>query len=355
MHRVFISFLALTALALAGCRSIGPRVVPRDRFEYSRGIAESWKDQTLLNIVKFRYLDLPVFLDVASVVSGYSLETSVNAGGQVSSSDAIQGNTLSMGAGGRFTDRPTITYLPLTGDKFLAGFLTPISPAKIFQLIQAGYAADFILELSADSFNGLKNRARGVMSKRQADPEFFRALALLREIQDSGSVGTRVEPGEDKQPSTVFFLRSEHVEPELQAKADELRRLLGAPPGQQKFRLVNSPVRGAPDELTVGTRSLIQVMGALALGVDVPPAHAQRRLTPPGEDPSVGEAPLLRVRSGNSRPDDAFVAVPYQGAWFWIANDDWKSKRTLTSIMFLFTLADTGGSDRLPTITIPAQ
>ena len=193
------------------------------------------------------------------------------------------------------------------------------------------------------------------MSKRQADPEFFRALALLREIQDTGAVGTRVEPGEDKQPSTVFFLRSDRVEPELQAKADELRRLLGAPPGQQKFRLINSPVRGAPDELTVGTRSLIQVMGALALGVEVPPAHAQRRLTPPGEDPSVGEAPLLRVRSGNSRPDDAFVAVPYQGAWFWIANDDWKSKRTLTSIMFLFTLTDTGGSDRLPTITIPAQ
>ena len=97
----------------------------------------------MLKILKFGYLDLPIFLDVASVVRGYSLETSVNAGGQVSSSGAVQGNTLSLGAGGRFTDRPTITYLPLTGDKFLAGFLTPISSAKIFQLIQAGYAGGF--------------------------------------------------------------------------------------------------------------------------------------------------------------------------------------------------------------------
>ena len=58
-----------------------------------------------------------------------------------------------------------------------------------------------------------------------------------------------------------------------QAKIDELRQLLGAQPGQQKFRLISSPLRGAPDELTVGTRSLIQIMGALALGVEVPPAQ----------------------------------------------------------------------------------
>ena len=49
------------------------------------------------------------------------------------------------------------------------------------------------------------------------------------------------------------------------------------------------------------------------------------------------------------------MAVPYEGEWFWVANDDWQSKRTFTSILFLFTLADTGGTQQMPVLTIPTQ
>ena len=65
--------VVMTSLALAGCSGMGPGTVPRDRFDYNRAIANSWKEQTLLNIVKLRYLDMPLFVEVASVVSGYTL------------------------------------------------------------------------------------------------------------------------------------------------------------------------------------------------------------------------------------------------------------------------------------------
>lgn len=52
-----------------------------DRFDYSSAIAESWKQQTLLNIVKLRYMDLPVFVDVASIVSDYSIQTGISVNG----------------------------------------------------------------------------------------------------------------------------------------------------------------------------------------------------------------------------------------------------------------------------------
>src|SRR5678815_3673841 len=97
-------------LALAGCHSLGPYTVSRDRSEYAASISESWKRQTLLNIVKLRYLDPPIFVDVGQIVAGYSLETSVNAGGQISSATAIQGNSALFGGQLKFIDRPTVTY-----------------------------------------------------------------------------------------------------------------------------------------------------------------------------------------------------------------------------------------------------
>jgi hypothetical protein len=57
----------------------------------------------------------------------------------------------------RYTDRPTITYTPLTGDKFLRGLMTPIQPSSVFFLLQSGYAADFVMALSVESLNGLRN------------------------------------------------------------------------------------------------------------------------------------------------------------------------------------------------------
>src|ERR1700690_1003575 len=80
------------ALALTGCTHLGPKTVAVDRFDYSTAIADSWKQQTLLNIVKLRYLDLPVFVDVASIVAGYSMQTGIAVGGTVSTEKAVQGN-----------------------------------------------------------------------------------------------------------------------------------------------------------------------------------------------------------------------------------------------------------------------
>ena len=99
-------------LLITGCTHIGPQTVPRDRFDYNSAIANSWKEQTLLNIVKLRYADMPLFVEVASVVSGYTLEGSVSLGGTVSSTTAVQGDFLSLGTSGKYTDRPTITYAP---------------------------------------------------------------------------------------------------------------------------------------------------------------------------------------------------------------------------------------------------
>jgi hypothetical protein len=72
---------------------------------------------------------------VASIVSGYTLEGSVNLGGTVSSQDAVQGDFFSLGTTGKYTDRPTITYAPITGQQFNKSFMTPIPPGAILFLM----------------------------------------------------------------------------------------------------------------------------------------------------------------------------------------------------------------------------
>ena len=63
----------------------------------------------------------------------------------------------------------------------------------------------------------------------------------------------------------------------------------------------------------------------------------------------------VRIHSGKEKPADAFAAIQYRGHWFWIDDGDWQTKRALTAVMFFFTLAETGGNEKLPLITIPAQ
>src|SRR5262245_66043130 len=115
--------VGLAGVLATGCRSIGPRTVARDRYDYSSSISESWKRQTLLNIVKLRYFDPPIFVDVGQIVAGYSLETTLSAGGSISSAGAVQGNSATVGGAAKFTDRPTVTYTPLTGNKFVKALM----------------------------------------------------------------------------------------------------------------------------------------------------------------------------------------------------------------------------------------
>jgi hypothetical protein len=352
-----LTCFAASFLFFTSCKHIGPKTVAVDRFDYSSAIADSWKQQTLLNIVKMRYLDLPVFVDVASIVAGFSLETGISVGGSLPESTSFGGNTATLGGSAKFTDRPTITYVPMTGEKFLRGLLTPIDPKHIFFMIQAGYPADFLLGLSVESLNGVRNRSATAGGVRDADPDFVRALELLREVQVAGAVGMRVEEDKTKGQTAVLFFRGEDLPAETVAKAVEIRRLLKLPAEVGQFALFYSPVRGPEDQLAVNSRSMLQIMQAFASYLDVPEVHLNEHRAIPAFEGATSEPrrETVRIHSGKEEPADAFAAVHYRDHWFWIDDGDLLTKRAMTAVMFFFTLADTGDTGKLPLITIPAQ
>ena len=181
-----LTLLGVCVLPLVvGCTGIGPASVPRDRFDYNGEIARSWKEQILLNIVKTRYLDVPVFLDVTQIVSGYSLERSVTLGATATSSDLFDNATA--GVGGIITDRPTITYTPLTGAEFNRNMLTPIPPAAILFTMASGWPVDLVFRVAVRSINGIDSAGPDA-------PRYDRVLVLLRALQQAQVLGMRVQP-----------------------------------------------------------------------------------------------------------------------------------------------------------------
>ncbi|MFC1823832.1 hypothetical protein ACFL9T_14070 [Thermodesulfobacteriota bacterium] len=357
--KVLHTIIAVAIMLSLGCSPLGPKSVPRDRFDYNKGIARSWKEQTLLNIVKLRYADMPLFVDVASVVAGYSLEGSVSLGGTVSSQSAIQGDFLALGTSGKYTDRPTITYAPITGQKFNESFMTPIPPRAILFLMQSGWPVDMIFPVTVDSINGLRSRIYGGASKRLGDPGFYRVVKLLREIQKSGAAGMRIIKGDKKEESTVLFFYREKMTPEIKAALQEVNNLLGLRPGKKEVKVIYGSVPENDLEMAMLTRSMMQIMVTLATQIDVPPEHVSEGQTIPSIDTS-GSADkkmgqLIKIKSSRDEPEKAFVAVKYENHWFWIDKRDFYSKRVFAFLMILFSLTETGSDQGLPLVTIPAS
>jgi len=350
--------VALAILA-SGCTSVGPVTLARDRFDYSSAVADSWKRQTLLNAVKLRYLDTPIFLDVSQIVSGYQLQTTVSAGGTASlepSSVPTIGSFLNFGAQGSFTDRPTITYLPLTGDQYIRGIVTPLRPEQVFSSILAGWPAEVILFMAVNSLNGLANQRLGGVTPRAADPRFRRVVRLMGSLEASGAVGFRF--GEGKSPATrsiLFFRRTELTDRE-RGEIEEVRRLLGLSSEATEFDLTFGPTPASDREIAVQTRSLVQILSEVGGQVTVPASHlAEGRAVPELEGPDVEILRYMRIHSSPERPPRAFLAVPYQDHWFWIDERDLTTKRYFALLMLLFALADTGEKKAVPLVTIQAQ
>lgn len=339
-------------LALSACSSIGPQTVAQDRFDYNTAIADSWKEQTLLNIVKLRYADMPLFVEVASIVNGYSLESSVNLSGTLASD--IPGDFATAGAAGKFTDRPTITYTPITGQQFNKNFMTPIPPQAILFMMQSGWSADLVLPLTVDSINGLRAEKSAGSGARVGDDAYYRAIDLLTEIQRSGAVGMRIVEGQGAaRDTTVMFYHSDSIEPEVESKTKELNALLKIDPEVRELTIRYGQIASNDGELAMLTRSMLQLMITLSGKVNVPEVHVDEGRTVANISSKVGHSDrLINIHHGKEKPADAFSAIKYKDYWFWIDDTDFLSKRTFAFLMILFSLTETGGRDGLPLVTI---
>ena len=353
--------LAVLAVALGGgvgCRHIGPDTILDDRVAYNDAILTTWKQQTLLNVVRTRYGDIPEFVEVPSIVNGFEHSRSVNGsfGSNILPNNSLL-NALTLGVGGNRTvsDRPTVTYLPQTGNEFTRNLMNPLPPSTVLNLIESGYPADVVLELTVESINGVRNLGftGGLQTE---DPAFQQVLHTLKKAQESGYVSLRVKPGGDKaHPDVLMSIRRTDIPPELAEELAQMRRLLRMDPEVTEFKIVYGMLPAAKDEIAFRTRSIRKVFNYLALQVRVPEAHVVEGRAPNIPVPAATEQPQFTVHSGCEPPCDSFTAVQYRGYWFWVDDTDFNSKRTMNYLKVLLALANADLKEAAPLLTIRAN
>jgi len=355
MRKIVSIFAIAATLFTSGCASIGPANVTRDRFDYVTAISESWKRQMLLNLLKVRYSDAPVFMDVSSVINAYELTGEVNLSGEIA--PVGRGDTFAhVGASGRYSDKPTISYQPLSGDKFTRSLMLPIPIQGILFLVQSGYPADLVLRICVNSINDLQNSYGGSGRPHAGDPKFRELIAAIRESQAAGGMGMLVKTTKDKQATVVFIRPS--TDEAIAAHVRRFRELLALNESAREFNIVYGTHSGNDTEIAILSRSILQILIDLASYIDVPEVDLAKgsvyglQRTPEQERMF---PPLLTVRCGPSAPGNAYVSVKYRDQWFWIEDQDRKSKQMLNFVMFLFSLTDTGTAQAAPIVTIPAR
>lgn len=356
--RLLVGVLVLLWLLLPGCAAFGPKRIPPDHFNYNEAISRSWNEQMLLNLVRLRYIEMPVFVDVSSVLTQYSYTGDIGASGSAGRSMGFDQWAAGANTGLSYSERPTITYTPLRGKEFSRRLLSPIPAEVVFSLAQSGWRMDMMLPICIERLNEVENMSFAAVSSPD-DLErlrtFRQLLLLLGELNEREALEMYLD--ERETPPVRYLVFGENQSPDTQRIIDEVKRTLGLDPQRNVFRVTERITRRKPDEITVQMRSLMAMMLFIARGVEIPPAHLREKRVVQMVSPAHEEmyAPLFpwRIHSWVDRPDDAFVAVRYQGHWFSIEISDHETKLALALLTTFFRLLAPDVPSPAPVISLP--
>jgi hypothetical protein len=372
-HRYFL-LIVLALLIISGCAARGARRVPADRFNYNAAIAQSTREQMLLNIVRSRYLEVPVFLTVSSVLTQYEYDSSIGVGGFFGfggdSTNVIGGTTdvITGDANLRFSERPTITYLPVEGQEFSAHLLSDIPADLFFAAAQAGWPVDLFMRIGIQRLGALENMSFGEVAATGAQDtktvftrdlqklkRFERMIQLIFILSDEEII--EVQQTTENGIAERYLVIAETVHADARPLLNELRELIGIS-NRNRFRITDRVTNLRDDEISIQTRSVMAMMEFMARGVEVPIEHLEQgHVIDYGLQTSEGgmvEGLIpFRMISSESHPENVFAAVRHQGYWYYIDHSDITSKRALSLIIVLFRLTAPTPAGAAPVLTLP--
>jgi hypothetical protein len=302
-------------LSITGCETLGPKAIKAGRTDYNSAINKTDVEQLLLNIVRMRANDRPYFLEIASITSTSEMEIGIGAESQIKNS---AGNVY-IGSGTlRYSQRPTIIYQPLTGEKFVRQLLEPIDLNTVFLLRLSGWEMDDILRVFANRINGVPNAPTAGDSTPEGTPkyaDFLKIVKAMDELEDTGAL--TIGTNRDKEISELVI----KVFPEARKTEgfQEFARNLGLDPQSDTYRISIGLTRGRKDQIVIETRPVMSAMFYIGQSIELPEELIGKNIMPvvrdetgrPFEWKKVFKG-LVRIRSSSERPRNTYAQWPME-------------------------------------------
>ena len=181
---------------------MGPNAVRYTRLRYNEVIRDTNDQQLLLNIVRLRYADSPVFIDLPNITSQFEVAGRGNylggAGNQFRGQTNLGFGELSL------RDSPTLSYHPREGREIAKALLTPLS-SDLFIVVNAGANLEQLLLMSINDINDVPNAPRAtILVPRVPDDNalFVRGIRLLASLRDRDATELAFGTNDDSDDSS---------------------------------------------------------------------------------------------------------------------------------------------------------
>ena len=337
-------------LLLGGCQStpVGPRALRSSQHKYNQALIQNSDEQLLANIVRLRYRDNPIFVDVTQMVQNVGFDSTLDNNWD----KGVWGSGFSGKVSGKLglsdKNSATNTYSQLNGKDFVAKMMTPIQLPIILSMFESGWRPERVFNLCVERVNNLYNAPTASGPTPVFAPEyasFFRFSALLDRLERNHLI----ELGEDGDVNFSDLFLHIKSKPAFTKEIAEFKRLAELSPDATMYKLKSDFACLASSKLVMRGKTLLGIFFFLSQGVEVPQADKDAGLVTVTKNADGSEfdwSPifdkLLKVQFSEGttrmRPENAYVAYRYRGKWFYIADNDLESKSTFMMLSQLFTL-----------------
>ena len=367
----WVFFPALLCCVMAGC-SLGPKALKGNRLDYNVNIQKSNNEELLINLVRAKYYEQLFFLQVGSISSSFSYSANaVMSGTFYKNGGAAFANSFTPLVGAGYDEKPTITYTPVQGEQALKQLMEEISLDRFMLLIRSGWSIQSLMWSIVRQIGELNNFAPEMT--RGVENNYHKFLDLVRMFGRMQSRGDLEFVGVDKEGNGIMQLR--YAGPE---EADEIEHLLcikperiQGPRGKIVSTIKLTQVRELDicckrkdlcNKVPIKLKSCFEVLYDLGRNVEVPEKDMERGLTQKYETPR-GELinrkglhhGLIAVRSSTTRPEDAYATIFYRDRWYYIADDDARSKAYFVLAETIISLQAGDLKTEQPLLTLPVN
>jgi hypothetical protein len=362
ISRMYLILFLMISPFMTGCHSFGPDGLRGTYPLYNAAIVDSQNEQFLQNIVRLHYRDPVFFLDVTSVTASLKMDLAASTNGTTVGFNGTTGqDILTLNAGGAYSSAPTISYSPLQGEGFVKSILRPISIEDVFALTESGWSARRVLGLCVEHINGLDNASTASGPTPKISPKhidsFNRLLDLFDKVSGEDLINPRIDPITKE---TQLEIKSS---PAVRDEIWEIKELLGLDQKLDIYHVNDDFMSQRHDTISIRSRSLMSIFFYLSHHVDTPSQHKADglitvTLNKDGSAFDWGKTAgggLFHILNSEKQPDLPFVAIPYRGQWFYLADNDLESKSTFMLLTQLFRLQAGAAKSVGPTLTLPVR